>query len=76
MHVFPYPSSLAASTDHCRSAVTVSKRENFAVVWEALSTYEKAANHKLALGLDWEIPETCDAACAHWASSRTVRTLA
>jgi hypothetical protein len=38
--------------------VAVSKRENFTAVWEALSTYEKAAIRKLALGLDWEIPET------------------
>ena len=38
--------------------MTVSKRENFAAVWEALSTYEKAAIRKLALGFDWEIPET------------------
>ena len=44
--------------DHCRSAVAVSKRENFTAVWEALSTYEKAAIRKLALGLDWEIPDT------------------
>ena len=38
--------------------MTVSKRENFTAVWGALSTYEKAAIRKLALGLDWEIPET------------------
>ena len=38
--------------------MTVSKRESFTEVWEALSTYEKAAIRKLALGLDWEIPET------------------
>jgi hypothetical protein len=31
--------------------MTVSKRENFTAVWEALSTYEKAAIRKLALGL-------------------------
>jgi hypothetical protein len=27
-------------------------------VWDALSSYEKAAIRKLALGFDWEIPET------------------
>jgi hypothetical protein len=27
-------------------------------VWHALSSYEKAAIRKLALGFDWEIPET------------------
>ena len=27
-------------------------------MWDALSSYEKAAIRKLALGLDWEIPET------------------
>ena len=27
-------------------------------MWDALSSYEKAAIRKLALGFDWEIPET------------------
>jgi len=30
----------------------------FMNVWDALSSYEKAAIRKLALGFDWDIPET------------------
>ena len=57
--------------------MTVSKRENFTAVCEALSTYEKAAIRKLALGLDWEIPETVRRRLRSLgASSRTGRTLA